>query len=224
VSTLFFDLDGTIVDVRERHYYVYSEACRQAGLSALDASDYWRRRRRGASTFDLIPPGDPAEADTFRRVWLASIERPELVLRDQLIPGAEMTLRQLGAAGYQLVIATLRRSRPALLTQVQSLGLTSWFSDVVSPEDADRGDKGVMIARAGHSSEDVVIGDSESDVVAARSLGIASVCVTTGVRSPAYLRKLAPTHIIPSIRELSSVLPRLGALEMGRRLADEAVA
>ena len=210
--------------MRERHYRVYAEACKQAGLTPLDANGYWRRRRSGASTFDLISPGDPAEADTFRRAWLASIEHPDLVLRDQVIPGAEEALRQLGAAGYQLVIATLRRSRPALLTQVQSLGLTQWFAEVVSPEAVDAGDKGAIITRAGYTSDDVVIGDSESDVAAARSLSIASVCVTTGVRSPAYLRKLKPTRVIPSIRELPSVLPEMGAPKMGRRLADEAVA
>ena len=211
MTALFFDLDGTLVDVRDRHYCVYSLACEDAGMTPIGANDYWRRCRRGASTFNVISPEDTAQADAFRRRWLESIEQPEFVLRDRLFPGVEESLRQLAEAGCQLVLATLRRNRTSLMLQMESLGLAPWFVQVLSPMEAADNDKAALIARCGYDAGDVVIGDSESDVAAAKSLGIASVCVTTGVRSPAYLRGLTPTHLVASVRALPAFLAEADA-------------
>jgi len=192
--------------VRERHYHVYSLACRQVELTPLDAHDYWRKRRLGASTFDLVAPLDANRLDAFRRLWLDSIEQPGVLLKDRLVPGATSTLRQLSEAGYRLALVTLRRSRTALIAQVQSLGLWPLFTLVLSPGEADGSDKPTLITRAGYGRDDIIIGDSESDVAAARSLDITCICVTTGVRSPGYLRSLAPARVISSLRALPSAL------------------
>jgi phosphoglycolate phosphatase-like HAD superfamily hydrolase len=212
MSTIFIDLDGTIVDVRERHYAVYSHACSKAGVTPLGAADYWRKRRLGASTFALHSLDEDQVREAFQEAWLSSIEQPQYLARDRPFRGSLRAMGQLVDAGHKLVLVTLRHSRPALMAQLNSLGLSAWFGGVVSPLNGADVDKSVLIARAGYLEADVVVGDSEADARAGASLGIASVCVATGVRSGAYLRRLSPTAVIGSLRELTpSLLSEIAA-------------
>jgi beta-phosphoglucomutase-like phosphatase (HAD superfamily) len=42
---IFFDLDGTLIDVAPRHYHVYSEVVTELGRTPLAQSVYWRLER-----------------------------------------------------------------------------------------------------------------------------------------------------------------------------------
>ena len=172
------------------------------GIEPLTEPTYWRKRRAGSSTFGLHPLSPGVKA-VFQAAWLDSIERSDYLAYDRVYRGVRESLGALAATGRRLVLVTLRRCRPALTAQLDSLGLSPFFERVVSPlTDAAR-DKGLLIARAGYSPGDVVIGDSEADVQAADFLGIASVAVTSGVRSGRFLQRLAPTVLIASLRDLS---------------------
>lgn len=88
MPTLFIDLDGTVVDVRRRHYLVYHTACLQAGLSPVNPTVYWRRRRQGASTFDLVNRPAGRKLQAFREAWMDAIEQPDYLQLDRVYYGA----------------------------------------------------------------------------------------------------------------------------------------
>ena len=41
MATLFFDLDGTLLDIRRRHYAVYAEILIEMGIRPLPDGAYW---------------------------------------------------------------------------------------------------------------------------------------------------------------------------------------
>ena len=209
MSILYFDLDGTLVDVRKRHYAAYADTMRELGLTPLPEQTYWDARRDGASNADLMGNVDAEYQSRFAEKWLERVESPSYVRLDTLIPGARATLAALRES-YELVLVTMRQDRASLLEQLDELSLRKFFSAVYSRDGSDEPQsKSKLIRLFGNSVRDgaTVIGDSEADVEAARDLGIESVCVTSGVRSRRYLDGLEPDEVVSTIVQLPRILP-----------------
>ena len=205
MPAIYFDLDGTLIDVRRRHYAAYADTLRALGREPAAEEQYWARRRRGASSTDLLDGADEALRARFLDGWIAHVESPSYLRLDEPVAGAIDTLDAL-AASYALVLVTLRRERAALHGQLERLGLGKRFDAVLSPNAV--GESKVELVRGAGTpiAGSIVVGDSEADVQAARTLSLTSVCVTAGVRDAAFLRALAPDVLIASVAELPAAL------------------
>ncbi len=209
MSILYFDVDGTLVDVRKRHYAAYADTMRELGLTPLPAQTYWDARRGGASNADLVGDVDAECQRRFAESWLERVESPSYVRLDTLIPGARATLAALRKS-YELVLVTMRQDRESLLEQLDELSLRKFFSAVYSRDgSSEPKSKSCLIRLFNDNVPDdaAVIGDSEADVEAARELGIESVCVTSGVRGRRYLDELQPDEVVSTIVQLPRILP-----------------
>lgn len=209
MSILYFDLDGTLVDVRKRNYAAYADTMRELDLTPLPEQTYWDARRSGASNADLLGDVDMECQRRFKEKWLERVESPSYVRLDTLIPGARATLAQLRES-YELVLVTMRQDRASLLEQLDELSLRKFFSAVYSRDGSDEPTSKSNLIRLfddGERDDATVIGDSEADVEAARDLGIESVCVCSGVRSRQYLDELEPDELLNTIVQLPRILP-----------------
>ncbi len=208
MTILYFDLDGTLIDVRKRHYAAYVDTARELGLTPLSQQAFWQERRGGAATEDLIGSVRESDRKRFTERWRSRTDAPSYIRLDTLIPGARATLAALRKS-YELVLVTLREDRETLLDQLDELSLSKFFTAIYSRNgDDEPASKATLIQLFGDHNEDAaVIGDSEADLEAARELGIDSVCVTTGVRSRRYLDELGPDEVLSSIVELPRILP-----------------
>lgn len=209
MSILYFDLDGTLVDIRKRHYAAYADTMRELDLTPLSEQAYWDGRRNGASNADLIGNVDAECHGRFTEKWLERVESPSYVRLDTLIPGARATLAALRES-YELVLVTMRQDRESLLEQLDELSLRKFFSAVYSRDGSEEPRSKSKLIRLFNDSvgdDAAVIGDSEADVEAARDLGIESVCVTSGVRSRRYLDELDPDEVVSTIVQLPGILP-----------------
>jgi len=136
LPTLHLDLDGTLVDVRRRHYKAYFDTAEELGLRALPEHDYWGMRRTGASLTEVIGDASPQVRERFAKLWLERIESPSYVLLDTLIPGARATLAALRES-YELVLVALRSNPRALLDQLDDMSLRKFFSAVYARDAHD---------------------------------------------------------------------------------------
>ena len=205
--TLYLDLDGTLIDGRRRHYQAYAESVSGLGGAPLAPTTYWARRRRGTSSLALLGHFEDTYRQRFQVEWLARIESPVYLRLDTLIPGTRRALTAL-ATQHDLSLVTLRRDRSSLLEQLSSLGLIDFFSAVHSRGNSLRGRSKASLIRLATPEVDgrsIVVGDSEEDVHAAREIGLACVCVVSGVRNRSYLEKLRPDWIIDSIAQLPPI-------------------
>ena len=162
VTILYFDLDGTIIDVRKRHYAAYVDTMRELGLTPVTEQAFWEQSRGGASTEDLIGDvrGPDHERFTNRRRERADV--PSYVRLDTLIPGARATLSALRTS-YELALVTLREDRETLLDQLDELSVSKFFTAIYSPNGHDESSsKAKLIQLFGGSGEDEpIIDDSE---------------------------------------------------------------
>lgn len=197
MSTLLFDLDGTLLDVRARHYAVYSGLLKELGVPPLPEPIYWRRRRAGRSSAALLPNLAASSEDEFRRGWLDRIEQREMLSLDRLHAGVTRTLEALGRV-HRLVLITLRHDAGALAWQLETAGLSACFPTVISPPP---GVTSKVDLWAG-GGDVLVIGDSEADIDLAAAVGGECVCLTHGVRSERFLREHGAGRLVNSLPAL----------------------
>src|SRR6266567_229949 len=87
---LFFDLDGPLLDVRNRYYGVYRSIAEDLGVRPLGLGHYWAEKRSQAPLRRFFPglEAEPSLKQRYLERWLARIEQPEWLERDVLAPGA----------------------------------------------------------------------------------------------------------------------------------------
>lgn len=216
MPTIYFDLDGTLIDVRKRHYAAYAKATREFALTPVHEHDYWERRLEGANNADLADVSD-GDRETFIRRWVELAESREYLRLDTLVSGARAALTCLRTT-HGLVLVTLRRDRAALDEQLDDLALTKFFSAVHCHADVPQArDKAELLHLRGESVDrwSSVVGDTEADIEAARTLGLRSICVLTGLRGRRFLAEHKPNAIITSVAHLTGELAQRPAAIFG---------
>lgn len=215
ISTLVLDLDGPLLEGRERHYRCYSDILRAHGHEPVAADRYWAMKRSRVSRRELLAlSGAAALYDTFLADWLRLIETREYLQFDRLQDGIPGILADWKAEGRRLLLATLRNNRANLDWQLDSLGIARHFDAIVAVAGATAAaDKAAGIApllNAGGLHDVLWVGDTEVDVVAARQLGVPVCAVTCGLRTGDYLAGLSPDMVEPDLPGLRRTLAAAG--------------
>jgi phosphoglycolate phosphatase len=210
-----FDFDGTLVDVRERHYQTYRSTAAALGGRPLDPERYWALKRRGQGWAEILA-GSRIAAGAERRFvarFVARIEAPEQLRLDHLFPGVREALAALRRRGDRLVLLSLRRSASGFTEQVQRLGLAGEFERVRAGHSQPAGhhDKLQLIHELGIRPPAVVVGDTEADVLAARELGVPAIGVASGLRTRAYLERLGAAPVLDTVAQLPDALTGIRA-------------
>jgi phosphoglycolate phosphatase len=208
---ILFDLDGTLSDPRPGVFASLQYALKCCGireddpdrLAELIGPPLWQ------AFIDRYGMSERLAArayDTYCEHFLdAGIQQYTLY------PGVEAMLETLRSADKELNVATSRETSVAL-AMLARLGLTGYFHRVVGESSASTADKAASIRGllAGRSVEErastVMVGDLESDVIAARANGLDSIAVTYGLGELHALQAVQPTHIVHSLEELQKIL------------------
>ncbi len=205
---ILFDLDGTLLDVSRRHYSVYREILSRWTRAPLPFADYWALKRTKTPLRDVLARSGAEDLlESFGRVWLELIERPDYLEMDSMVARARDVLERLRES-HRLGLVTLRQSPGALARQLRSLRLDELFQAVLVAGDArtDTSSKARLIAAHQPPRGGWLVGDKEADIEAARALGLHSCAVTWGLRSRDFLRALRPEALADGVEEIPEVV------------------
>ncbi|MEA2419552.1 MAG: hypothetical protein QOE60_1758 [Thermoleophilaceae bacterium] len=199
------DLDGTLLDCRARQVAL---AAHLAG--SLDEAAFWAAKRAGATTAAALAAQDAPDVSA---AWVEQIEDERWLALDAPLPGVDSSLAELRGAGFDPFVLTARRHPERVAAQVERLGLAP--PAVVSPAAAAREKADVLrqLDAAG------LIGDTESDLEAARAAAVPCELVSTGQRDAAFLRAQGATGIHDSLAHaVAALVARIaaGASNSGR--------
>jgi phosphoglycolate phosphatase len=210
-TTIFFDLDGTLVDSK-----ISITTSVQYALSQYNIR---------VKTDDLIPFIGPPLDKSFQKYYGFDEKKSMQAVyhfrdyrsREGLktlttYKGIPELLKKLKAHKKTLYIVTSKNTQDAHLV-TKYVGLDGYFDLIIGCKpDLSNADKPSLISKAlesqtKQSKESVVmIGDREYDIIGAHSNGIDSIGVLYGFGSHEEIKKSNPTHIAKTIEDLEKYL------------------
>lgn len=199
---LLFDFDGTLADSFPAITASVNHVRDLYGLPPLPVAKVVAHVGRGPQYLlsKAVPGGDPARDVPRYLAHHPQVMRP----LTQLMPGAARLVEQLRGAGLELGVCS---NKPVVFTRdlLDHLGLAEQFAVVLGPEDVARPKPApdMLLAAAGRlglMSEWVLyVGDSRTDIAAARAAGMPVWAVPTGSDAPAALEAARPDALFANL-------------------------
>jgi phosphoglycolate phosphatase len=214
---VLIDVDGTLVDSVPDLAYCVDEMMKQLGRPPHGEATVrdWvgngvERLVRRALVGQL--DGEPSDED-FARAYPLFLElyRENTSQRSCLYPGVREGLEYLRAQGYQLGCVT-NKAAQFTVPLLKAMGIYDDFGIVVSGDTLPmkKPDPLPLLHAAEHfgvpPGDSLMLGDSKSDVTAARAAGFQVVCMSYGYNHGEDIRDYAPDAVIDSMAELSTLI------------------
>ena len=201
MNTIAFDLDGTLIDVSERDYKIYSDILLKMGYTPILKKEYWPLRRDVTDIHYILSLSglvSEEEVSFFLKERKTLMEEWSYLSIDQPFEDVITTLAELSKR-FNLIILTKRYNSEGTECQVTELGFTKYaeLTIVTESKEGAMGKIDNLVA---------MIGDTENDIVPANNIGIKSIAVTTGIRNAEKLSTCSPSIIVNSLSEVIQYL------------------
>ena len=214
---ILIDVDGTLVDSVPDLAYCVDEMMTRLGKSPRGESAVrqWvgngvERLVRRALIGQL--DGEPSDAD-FTAAYPIFLElyQDNVSQRSRLYPGVREGLDALKAAGYRLGCVT-NKAAQFTIPLLKDLGIHDEFGIIVCGDSlAEKKPHPLPLLHAAahfgvNPAQAMMLGDSKSDVTAARAAGFQIVCMSYGYNHGEDIRDYHPDAVIDSFVELPPLL------------------
>ena len=219
-AMVLIDVDGTLVDSVPDLTYCVDEMMKQLNMPTHGEAKVrnWvgngvERLVRRALIGQLDGEPDEALYEKAYPIFLA-LYTENTSKRSCLYPGVEEGLEYLKGEGYQLGCVT---NKAAQFTEplLKDLGVYDYFSIVISGDTLEKKkpDPMPLLHAAKYFNvapeQALMIGDSISDVKAARAAGFRIACMTYGYNHGVDIREAKPDAVMDSMAELPDLLAKL---------------
>ena len=200
---IFIDLDGTLLDIKYRCYQIYFDLLSCGGFECLNIEKYWEMKRNKISEEEIVSEtATTLFVKHYSEKRFALIETMEYLVLDNVFSCVHGVLNAWSAA-HDLYLVTLRKNRTHLDLQLYLLDLYKYFKFVYNDE-MSRNEKADLVKYEIFDTSDcVIIGDTEDDIEAGKSLGIKTIALTSGIRKKDLLRKLYPDILVRDISQVN---------------------
>jgi phosphoglycolate phosphatase len=222
MSTIVFDLDGTLIDTAPDLIHTLNLILAQEGLPAVPYAAARNLIGGGAKVMierALAAEGRDATDAEMERLYAAFIGyySAHIADRSRPFPGLDWALDDLSAAGHRLAVCT-NKLEWLSLRLLTALNLTQRFAAICGPDTfgVQKPDPEIFrqtVQRAGgEQARAIMIGDSKTDIHTARAARAPIVAVDFGY-TDVPIASLQPDRIISSFAELPAAISDLLALE-----------
>lgn len=216
--TVVFDLDGTLAETAPDLIGTLNAIMADEGLPAVPVAK--ARDLVGAGARALIERGfrlhdrplAPERLEIlFQRFLVLYAER--VADESHLFDGVAAALDLLGERGHRLAVCTNKPERHSFLL-MDKLGLTARFAKIAGRDTYPffkpdgRHITHTVIDAGGDPARAVMIGDSRTDIAAARNAHVPVICVPFGY-TDVPIETLGPDLVISHFRELAAAVEQI---------------
>jgi phosphoglycolate phosphatase-like HAD superfamily hydrolase len=223
-KAVFFDLDGTLVDIHGPLYIAARNALRDLGHDPNLTREAFHEALKAKDPFLGIPEHiRPQYVKLAFAYFMAEVDRTE---RLEVLPHVAETLAELKRRGYATGVITSRPGDPQrLVEKLAMVGLASHLDQVVTQTtnsvkellDKTQSLRQTALRAATHPRACVYVGDEPRDIMAAIQAGFgAAIAVATGAATFANLEghaEFKPDRVMRSMAELLDVIDSLASEE-----------
>lgn len=212
------DFDGPIMDLSDRYYHVYQlclDKVKQPKqpIKVLTKDEFWAYKRAHIPEQQVgIESGlTIAQAEIFKQIRDRHAHQLQYLSLDRVVPGSIAALSKIQAASIELLVMTLRRT--CELTQAfERHNLDRFFlpnlryclpDDYVKHDDVAAKTQLMMQAEIDLKPDPNTwtIGDTEADIIAAKTHNIKVIGVLSGIRNRDRLEQYQPDRIVANLAE-----------------------
>lgn len=218
-KAVFFDLDGTLVDIHGPLYIAARNALDELGHQPPLTPERYQAAIASDDVWLGVPEHlRPEYAKLAFAYFMTEIDKTE---RLEVLPHVQETLAELKRRDYTTAVITSRPGDPQLLIgKLAMVGLAPYLDHVVTQStaslralDKTQSLKHTALKAATLPHACMYVGDEPRDIMAAINAGYgASVGVATGAASFAYLQNhpsYKADYVIHSMRDLIGLLDKL---------------
>jgi phosphoglycolate phosphatase-like HAD superfamily hydrolase len=229
---LICDFDGPIIDVSERYYRVYQfcleETRRQdQKIRELSKTEFWnlKRARVPEREIGIMSGLDAEQAQTFSQMRRNTVHTLPYFQYDEVAPSAVDALERVQQSGIDLAVMTMRRVME-LDYAFNRFDLGRFFAldrryrlsnDYVKTRDIE--DKPLLMKQAlselPPASGTWMVGDTEADIVAAKTNGVKAIAVLCGIRDRTQLEAYEPDWIVNDLSEAVGLILEQACQKVG---------
>ena len=215
---LITDFDGPIIDVSHRYYQVYQKCLHlakrpQQQVNVLSKAEFWqlKRGRIPERKIALMSGLSPEQAQIFAHLRRTNVHAMPHLVHDRVTPGAIAALEKIQQLGFELVVMTMRKERE-LNDALDRHNLNRFFphhlrycfrNDYLITWDIK--DKPLLMEKALQelpTPADVwMIGDTEADIITAKTHNIKAISVLSGIRDRNQLAVYKPDLIVNDLAQ-----------------------
>jgi len=202
---IFFDLDGTLIDSRQRLYRLFQHLAPQSNFSF---DQYWflkRSQMNHASILKQFFDFNDSEINSFENKWMKLIEDEQYLKFDKPFEGVSDYLKSLKSKGFSLYLVTARQLKRRTLSQIDNFGWSELFQNILVTE--QKVTKTSLIKPyLEFGNENWIIGDTGKDIEAGNILMINTIGVLSGFLSEHCLKKYSPNRIVNSVLDFNPLV------------------
>jgi phosphoglycolate phosphatase len=216
-KAIFFDLDGTLVDIHGPLYIAARNALDQLGYRPPLTRDGYHQAIARDDVWLGVP--EYQRPDYLKLAFAYLVTELDRTERLEVLPHVQETLAELRRRDYATAVITSRPGESRrLVEKLAMVGLAAYFDQVITQETASLRalDKTESLRHAAVQAAVLpqacmYVGDEPRDVMAAMGAGYGAV-VATGPASYNFLREhpqYRPDYVMRSMSELVGLLDRL---------------
>jgi phosphoglycolate phosphatase len=197
---IFIDLDGTLLNSRERLYFLFKTLVPECELYI---DDYWDLKRAKVTHKQILSKRyryTDKQIVSFETAWMYLIEEQGWLDRDILFVGVREHLQKLRKAAA-LYLLTARQRSEMVDYQLDRVGLKEFFVGVYVTGGKLRKDD--ALASLSLTNDDWMIGDTGQDIMAGKRLGMRTASVTNGFLSKESLLPYRPDLILENFTDFN---------------------
>ena len=194
---IFFDLDGTLLDSRQRIYQLFTDLTSQ---QLMNFDEYWQYKRQMISNEWLLENKlgyNAVQIVDYQQKWFPAIESEHYLKMDSLFAPVPALLMHLAAQGFTLFIVTARQSERLAKAQIENLGIAPYITQLfVTGKDRHKHE---LLSELQVTQTDLFFGDTGIDIQTAKLIGATSIAVLTGFRDKDVLLTYQPDKVIANV-------------------------
>ena len=209
-NTVIFDLDGTLLDTLDDLADAVNHTLGVFGKKTISRDDVRRFTGYGAGHLISMASGEPKDSGLFKEIleFYLKYYREHANIKTAPYPGVINMVERLRARGVKCGVLS-NKPDPAvqILIDLYFPGVFDFVSgerEGITPKPDPSGINTAIAALGGEKATTLYVGDSESDVIAARNAEVAVAGVTWGFRDREVLVSEGADVIADNCEELFS--------------------
>ena len=193
MKTIFLDLDGTLLDSRERHTVVLECALKECKVYNCDLSNYMVYKANGNSTLDFLKKELRLGAEISEivaEVWKQKIEEEKYLEIDTLYEDTLPFLKLIKRKGYKTIIVSARKNRDYIVNWINRSEINKLIDQIIIVSPYDAANEKLTVLVQNRDEKSVCIGDTEIDYEAGIKSEMLTFILNRGFRSREYWKKI----------------------------------